>query len=329
MLTITFDAIDEEFAAATGSNVNVLPGFSVFDMPPNAFSDLQITGNPGDPDPRHFELGDTCDLTWGEHGGGRIMEGAVVVRSDAVPGGGGIIIFEGTDERGAPAQIIWTPGYNLEQWYWDNHTPCAEPRFYTTDTDACYSHSFLCFAADTRIATAMGPVAAGELWEGDHVLTRDFGPQPVQWIGRRCVVGRGANTPVLFAPGTIGNHAPLRLSPQHRVMIQSPMAEMMFAAHQVLVPAEALINGDTVRYDPCRKVDYVQLLLQHHHILDAEGAPCESLLYGDMARAISGDISGHLNTVKTACRPILTHREARAVLGRRRSDAKPRVAAWP
>ena len=59
-----------------------------------------------------------------------------------------------TDENGDPAQIIWTPDFNLEGWYWDNYTPNLEPGFYVVDNqppaDASISASAivaaLCFS---------------------------------------------------------------------------------------------------------------------------------------------------------------------------------------
>lgn len=316
-MPLIFYALDEEFAAATGANVYVTSNTSQFDNPLNAYTDLVITVNEGDPDPRNFELGDTYVVSWGGSGGGGLIENAVVVRTDTAPGGGGLIVFEGYDQNGELAQIIWTPNFNLDQWYWDNYNPSAEPQFYVEDTNASYTHEFICFAEDTRIATAMGHVRAGDLWEGDLVTTLDGGAQPVLWSRRRVVPGQGANTPVLFTPGAIGNAAPLRLSPQHRVLIRSPMAELLFGAPEVLVPAKALVNGDDIRFDPCPRIGYVHLLLPAHHVLFAEGALCESLLPGDMVRK-RVDLPGWVAARPyPAARPVLSFAEAVALGGAR------------
>ena len=319
-MPLTIYATDEEFAAATGNNVNITDNTSVFDNPPNAFSDLVITANEGDDDPRSFEIGDTYDLSWNGNGGGGTIEDATVVRSDMAPGGGGIIVFEGYDEYGELTQIIWTPDFTLEKWYWDNYTPSAEPQFYVEDTDTTYTHEFICFAEDTRIETPLGGIRAGDAWEGDLLQTLDAGPQPAIWVHRRVVRGRGVNAPVLFTPGAIGNHAPLRLSQQHRVLVRSPMAELMFGSAEVLVPAKALANGDTIRIDPCPTVAYVHMLLPAHHLLFAEGALCESLLPGDIAQQRSdlpADRAAYL-----PARPVLSYAEA-AALGGRRPDRGP------
>ena len=320
-MPLVFYGVDEEFAAATGDNVNVSSGLSRFDNPPSGFKDLIITVNEGDPDPRHFEVGDTYDVSWAGHGGGTI-EDAEVVRSDMAPGEGGIIVLEGIDENGELTQIIWTPDFDLEQWYSDNYNPAAEPQFYVEDTNASYSHEYICFAAETRIAAAVGAIQAGNLWEGDRITTLDAGPQPVRWIGRRNVRGQGANAPVLFESGTIGNHSPLRLSQQHRVMLRSPLAELMYGAPEVLVPAKALVNGVDIRYDPCPRITYVHFLLPAHQIVFAEGATCESLLPGEMAQRRANLPFNRAVTAQRAARPILTYVEAVA-LGQRCPPPQP------
>lgn len=144
---------------------------------------------------------------------------------------------------------------------------------------------FSWFGENARVVTAMGALRLGDVWEGDHVQTLDGGAQPVVRI-RRCVgSGQGDTAPVLFAPGAIGNHSPLKLSQMHRVMISSPMAELMFGACEVLVPAKALVNDEDVCLIPCAQITYVQLELARHHVLIVEGAYCESFLPGDVAQS--------------------------------------------
>ena len=314
MSTLTFYAEDNEFAGSTGSNVNASWGRSVFDNPPNAFLDLTIASNLGDDDPRLFELGDAYDLSWSGFGGNNSIEDAVVVRSDMAPGGGGIIVFEGIDAYGDVTQIIWTPDFDLEKWYWDNYNPSAEPQFHTVDQNHSYDHSFMCFEAGARISTAMGQIPVGDLWEGDRIDTMDDGAQPIRWIGRRIVPGDGPNAPVHFAPGAIGNFGPLCLSQQHRVLIQSPMAELLFGRSEVLVPAKALVNGVDVCLRPCARIEWVHLLLQRHNVLLAEGALCETLLYGDMTQEIIGQVPDLKGIETTPARPILSYVEALALL---------------
>ncbi len=178
-------------------------------------------------------------------------------------------------------------------------------------------HDFDCFSEDVRIATAMGGVRAGDIWEGDLVQTLDAGPQPVMRVARRIMSGHGENAPVLFAPGAIGNHSPLKLSRQHRVLIRSALAELMFGAAEVLVSAEALINGEDICLMPCAQIAYVHLELQQHQVLIAEGAHCESHLPGGMTAGRVGLARGPVRRTCRAVRPILSYCEAVALVGAR------------
>lgn len=311
-----YNAIDRESAASTGANVNVTATTSIFDNPPNALSGLIIRASADDPDRRRFELGERFDLEWAGQGGGAIRD-AAVVRSDLVSGGGGIVVFEGIDDDGGLAQIVWSPGFVPEESYSDNVTPSMNPEFWTSDQNASCNQETVCFAEDVRIATAMGGLRAGDIWEGDHVETLDDGPQPVAWVGRRTLSGHGANAPVLFAPGAIGNHSPLKLSQQHRVLLRTPLAELMFGAPEVLVPAKALVNGEDICLMPCARITYVHLALEHHQLLFAEGALCESLLPGDMDQVWADLPTRFLTRPYHAVRPVLSYGEAIALFGAR------------
>ncbi|WP_121631322.1 Hint domain-containing protein [Tropicibacter alexandrii] len=313
---------DNEFATATGSNVGVSPGQSSFDYPPNGTQNLIITTKAGDPDPRLFEIGDTYEITWAGTGGGGTITDAVVTRSDAV-GTDGVIVFEGLDENGDLAEVIWTPGFDLENWYWSNFSGGNPPQFFTTDQNAAYTHEFVCFEKSARIHTPRGLIPAGRIKPGDWVCTWSGRKQQVRWVGQRSVAADGPAAPVRFDVGTIGNFKPLKLSPQHRVLIASTEAELLFGAREVLVPAIALVDGAGVKQMRRREVTYVHILLDRHDILICEGAPCESLLPGwrtrdlltpedrEAVRAALNDES------RKPCRLILTRSEARVLLPNR------------
>lgn len=281
-MTKTIYAIDNEFAAATGSNVNALPGQSRFDYPPNGSKDLVITSNSDDDNPFTFELGDTYDITFGGHGGTTLAD-AVVIRSDIVSGGGGpAVVFEGADPNGDLVQVVWTPDFDLEGWYWSNFSGGTPPVFNTSDMDPqTYQH--ICFAAGTRIDTPSGPIPVQYLQPGMAVLTQDSGAQEVVWLGKRRFLGVGPAAPVIFEPGALGNHSRLVVSQQHRMLLTDARAELMFGSPEVFVPAKALVNGRDIRIEARRKVGYFHLLLPRHEIVRAEGAAAESLFLGDIS----------------------------------------------
>ncbi len=322
-MVISISANDGEFGLSTGNNVNSIDGVSSFDGAPADSSNLMITSLAGDNDPRLFEVGDAYDLSWGSDPDGFSIDNAVVIRSDSTPTGvGGGIVFEGLDASGALIQVIWTPDFDLGGWYADATSTGGTAGFYTSDQDPNYTHTYVCFAADTRIATPNGPVRACDIAVGHRINTRDRGAKRVLWVGHRRVRGVGRNAPVYFGAGSIGNRQPLRLSQQHRVMLRSPLAELYFGTKEVLVPAKSLINGRDIYLRPCADINYVHLLFKDHHILSANGAPCESLLLGsvaaDVMRASELDVPANLAArirTQKAARPILTMQEARLVAG--------------
>ncbi|WP_300549660.1 Hint domain-containing protein [Roseovarius sp.] len=318
----TFNGLDNEFAISTGSNVNSSPGRSKFDYPPTSSIDLVVTSQESDTDPNLFEVGETYTVSWSGASSGVILDAAVVRSDDAPGGGGGVIVFEGLDQNGDLVQVVWTPSFDLESWYFDNFVGEQPPEFYTTDQNEAYTHAYVCFAMGVTIGTPSGPKPIETLSAGDYVSTRDHGRRKILWAGRKTVVGAGRNAPVCFDRGAIGNRRPMRLSQQHRVMVASPMTELFFGHHEVLVPAKALVNGHDIRLEPCQEITYLHLLLEQHEILNAGGgAPCESLLLGDMADTLMSEdlpeIRGLGLVGIRAARPILTYREARCIVGAR------------
>lgn len=325
-MTLVFYAEDNEFGSATGENVDVTENTSEFDDPPSDSTNLQIAANEGDDDPRLFEIGDTYDVSWNTPDGPLMMEDAVVVRSDAAPGGGGVIVFEGTDQHGNPAQVIWTPDFDLQQWYDDaggGDPDAGQPQFYTQDTNSSYSHSFVCFAAGTQIETPNGPRRVEDLRPHDLVLTLDAGPQPILWTGERRCPGAGRDAPIQFDPGVLDNTRPLLVSPQHRVLLRSPLAEMTHGTSEVLVPAKAMLGCPGVRATPLPSVRYVHLLLRDHHVIRAGGALCETLLLGPQTRAMCRAAPGFGSALRThglcgvdarPARPILRPHEVQWML---------------
>ncbi len=142
-----------------------------------------------------------------------------------------------------------------------------------------------CFTPGTLIDTPDGPRPVEVLREGDLVLTRDHGAQRVLWVGSKTVCGRGKFAPVVFAPNTIGNPERLRVSPQHRMLIEGWRAELLYGEMEVLVPARALVNGDSIRQVPVERVTYIHLLFEQHEIVIAGGVASESYFIGHLATA--------------------------------------------
>lgn len=144
-----------------------------------------------------------------------------------------------------------------------------------------------CFVAGTLIDTPDGPKPVESLMPGDLVLTLDDGPQEVLWCGSRLVAGKGRLAPICFAPGALGNDRPLLVSPQHRMLVSGPRAELLFGDSEVLVAAKHLVDGDRIYAKPMDEVVYVHILFRRHQVVFAEGVASESFFPGDVA--VSGD----------------------------------------
>lgn len=316
-MPFTIESADTEFGTASGGNVNSNGTLSDFDGPPSGSTDLAITTLDGDDEPRLFEIGDTYDVSYTDANGVlHVIEDAQVVRSDGIGTDIGIVVFEGVDQNGDPAQVIWTPNFDIDNWY-DNATAGgATARFYTVDQNPSFTYGHVCFAAEARLSTTAGALEAGRIEVGQRVPTLDAGLRAITWIGHKTVPGHGSAAPVVFDAGALGNDRPLRLSQQHRVLARSPLAELMFGASEVLVPAKALVNGRDIRIVPCDSITYVHFLLDSHQILRAEGALCESLLLGEVARDILSlppDLAAR--TAQVPARRILRYHEAIALAG--------------
>lgn len=142
----------------------------------------------------------------------------------------------------------------------------------------------ICFTSGTQLATTRGARPVDELYIGDLVVTRDHGLQPIRWIGQRKVAGRGRLAPIRFAAGVLnGLERPLSVSPQHRILLRSPRAELYFGETEVLVPALHFTGATGVTQDPVEEVTYFHILFDHHEIVYAEGTPTESFHPGDAA----------------------------------------------
>ncbi len=147
----------------------------------------------------------------------------------------------------------------------------------------------ICFTPGTRIATQKGEVAVEKLAPGDKVFTRDNGLQPLRWVGRRDLAVADLHAapefqPVLIRQGALGKGLPERdmlVSPQHRMLLTSDLAEVMFEEREVLVPAKHLTGLDGVDAVTTTQVSYLHLMFDQHEVVLADGAWSESFQPAD------------------------------------------------
>lgn len=196
-----------------------------------------------------------------------------------------------------------------------------------TDTAIVEINQVPCFVAGTWIETQHGKRRIEDIKTGDLIMTRDGGLKPLRWIGHRTVAAKGCYRPVRLRKGTFGAKEDLLLSPQHRVMIAHYWAELLFGSDEVLVKAKALLNDSTITLaHDIEEVTYFHMLFDEHHVITANGVPCESYLPGPatsnqfdadtQAEIVSlfPELSGSFENYGPAARTILKTREVTALL---------------
>ena len=147
----------------------------------------------------------------------------------------------------------------------------------------------ICFARGTRILTPMGPRRIECLQEGDIVVTRDNGPQPIRWISSRRVIGEGNFAPIRFKTGAIGNSRELWVSPQHRMLHRSHTAALYFESAEVLLTAKHMVNGSTIVQQELETIEYFHILLDRHDLVFADGALAETFHPGELGLTAISD----------------------------------------
>jgi hypothetical protein len=208
-----------------------------------------------------------------------------------------------------------------------------------------HRHDPNCFLKGTRIRTAAGERAIEDLAIGDLLPTRFNGLQPIQWIGRyRYARGDLSRPwvrdvlPVRIARSALAAdvpHTDLYLSQSHCIFIDGE-----------LVCVGSLVNGTTIALQDAgerSELAYYHLKLQNHDIVEAQGAPCETLLqvdenavnfveylrmYGAQSEAVrpcvpirlSGNRSRLRSHLRSAFSPLLDRRQKADIIRDRLED---------
>jgi hypothetical protein len=192
------------------------------------------------------------------------------------------------------------------------------------------------------ISGVHGAMSIESLNVGDLIQTKDHGPQPVRWIGSTKLGARTLTSlpnlrPIRIRAGALGLNTPaadLLVSPQHRVLVRSKIAQKMFNTDEVLVAAKQLLQLDGVALaEDLEEVEYFHILFDNHEIIKSNGAETESLFTGVQALksvgvAARGEIhalfpelvGGSPETIPA--RPLVPGRVGRQLATRHRQNAK-------
>ncbi|WP_435230813.1 Hint domain-containing protein [Pseudopelagicola sp. nBUS_20] len=148
-----------------------------------------------------------------------------------------------------------------------------------------------CFTPGTKILTPLGEVCVEKLQPGDSIVTRDNGLQEIRWAGKRHVSGqelliRPNLRPILIKQGAIGPNQPERdmmVSPNHRMLLVSQQAELLFEEREVLIAAKHLTHLDGIHVVETVGVEYIHIMCDNHEVVLADGAWSESFQPGEQS----------------------------------------------
>ena len=165
----------------------------------------------------------------------------------------------------------------------------------------------VCFAAGTMIRTDKGDIAVEALQAGDMVWTRDNGFQPLRWAGVSHLdaidlASKPNLLPIRIKAGALGADMPatdLVVSPQHRILVRSAIAQRMFGALEVLVPAKHLTELPGIDVDAAvTSITYHHLMFDAHEVVFSNGADSESLYPGAQAlRALGAEAVAEIEAI--------------------------------
>lgn len=153
-----------------------------------------------------------------------------------------------------------------------------------------------CFTPGITIATPLGERAVEDLRPGDRVVTRDHGIRDILWVGAweedagDATAALGA--PVLLAEGSLGGGLPERdmiVSPHHRILVSGERSLPGYDAHDMLVPARLLVNGDDIRHVEPERAAYVHVMFARSEVVMANGCWTESFQPADTSLNGLGD----------------------------------------
>ena len=162
----------------------------------------------------------------------------------------------------------------------------------TLDQLSSINLNVICFTDAAMILTPSGEVAITDLVPGDLVITRE-GPRRLCAINRRDLplddlADRPNLWPIIIRPGALGPGCPARtltVSPQHRILIDSPVSRRMVDTAALIAAKRLLALPGVIQPRPLAGVAYIHLVFDRHQVVMADGCWSESFYPGPQAMA--------------------------------------------
>lgn len=213
----------------------------------------------------------------------------------------------------------------------------------TTDAGLTWdTTNVICFTRGTMIKTIEGEKAVETLEQGDLVWTQDRGYQAIRWIGARAVSTKVLEEfenirPIRIQAGALGGGLPkadLLVSPQHRMFLNSLIAERVSGQKEVLASARHLVQVQGIDIDTsCEPIEYWHFMFDQHEIVEANGSLSESLFTGPEAlKAVPAEAREEILTLfpelqdatfsPEPARPLMSGRVARKLANRHREKGR-------
>lgn len=153
-------------------------------------------------------------------------------------------------------------------------------------------HDVLCFGVGTNILTLSGAIEVQNLQAGAHIVTQTGTATLRAVISFKVPLSHMLKypdqRPVRIERGALGDNIPkadLIVSPQHRILANSKIAERVTGTKEVLLAAKRLTVLPRVSYESVGgDMTYFHLLFDKHEIVYSEGMPTESMFLGEISR---------------------------------------------
>ncbi len=173
-----------------------------------------------------------------------------------------------------------------------------ETNQHTAPATPLFESAFSAIARGTLIQTATGPMAIEDIWPGDKIETKEFGPLPALWIGSMNIVPDApVNRPesaqmTRVMADTFGMGRPmsdLLAGPGARFLHRPAALRELPGGGLVFSPASDFADGDSViQITPQRPVQVFHICLARHATIQAAGMDAESYHPGKNVAAATG-----------------------------------------
>lgn len=194
----------------------------------------------------------------------------------------------------------------------------------------------VCFMAGTEILTPTGEVAVEHLCIGDEVVTHSGVIKSIVEIHRRQIGPielrmRPNLWPILIARGALGPNVPCRdlwVSPQHRILVNSEIAQRMNGGEALLSAVKLLDLAGVSQPHQDYGCTYHHIVLAGHDVISANGCWSESFYPGveAMKSLPPGRAHGYRKLFDREIRPyfpVFEGRRARNLVARHLKNQKP------